>query len=74
VTAGWQEVGPGIFVRRHEVLDLNCGLVVGDGACLVIDTRSHLGEAADLINRGPVGHPASVDRGEHPRPLRPLLR
>ena len=46
---GWQEVGAGIFVRRHQELDLNCGLVVGDGACLVVDTRSHLGEAADLI-------------------------
>lgn len=30
-------------------LDLNCGLVVGSDACLVIDTRLHLGEAADLI-------------------------
>ena len=36
-------------MRRHAELDLNCGLVVGDGACLVVDTRSHLGEAADLI-------------------------
>ena len=45
----WEEVGAGIFVRRHAELDLNCGLVVGDGACLVVDTRSHLGEAADLI-------------------------
>ncbi|HEY4625273.1 MAG TPA: MBL fold metallo-hydrolase [Blastococcus sp.] len=49
MSAGWQEVGEGVFVRRHAALDLNCGLVVGDGACLVIDTRSHLGEAADLI-------------------------
>jgi glyoxylase-like metal-dependent hydrolase (beta-lactamase superfamily II) len=46
---GWREVGPGVLVRRHAELDLNCGLVVGDGHCLVIDTRSHLGEAADLI-------------------------
>ena len=49
MSPGWQEVGAGIFVRRHAELDLNCGLVVGDGACLVVDTRSHLGEAADLI-------------------------
>ncbi len=47
---GWQEVGDRVFVRRHASLDLNCGLVVGDGACLVIDTRLHLGEAADLID------------------------
>ncbi|TFV57770.1 hypothetical protein E4P41_13970 [Geodermatophilus sp. DF01-2] len=42
-------VADGVFVRRHESLDLNCGLVVGDGACLVVDTRSDLGEAADLV-------------------------
>lgn len=46
----WQEVGDRVFVRRHESLDLNCGLVLGDDACLVIDTRLHLGEAADLID------------------------
>src|SRR4051812_39844064 len=45
----WQEVAQGVYVRRHAELDLNCGLVVGDGACLVVDTRSHLGEAAELI-------------------------
>jgi glyoxylase-like metal-dependent hydrolase (beta-lactamase superfamily II) len=49
VSAGWQEVADGVLVRRHRSLDLNCGLVLGDGACLVIDTRSHLGEAADLV-------------------------
>ena len=43
------EVADGVFVRRHASLDLNCGLVVGDGACLVVDTRSHLSEAADLV-------------------------
>jgi glyoxylase-like metal-dependent hydrolase (beta-lactamase superfamily II) len=44
----WTEVAHGVLVRRHDSLDLNCGLVVGDGACLVIDTRSHLGEATEL--------------------------
>ncbi|SEO60679.1 MBL fold metallo-hydrolase [Trujillonella endophytica] len=43
------EVADGVLVRRHAELDLNCGLVLGDGACLVVDTRSDLGEAADLI-------------------------
>jgi glyoxylase-like metal-dependent hydrolase (beta-lactamase superfamily II) len=38
----WSEVGAGVFVRRHESFDLNVGLVVGDGGCLVIDTREHL--------------------------------
>ena len=50
MSAGWQEVADGVLVRRHLSLDLNCGLVVGEGACLVIDTRAHLGEAADLIS------------------------
>ncbi len=45
----WLEVGDRVFVRRHASLDLNCGLVVGEDACLVIDTRQHLGEATDLI-------------------------
>ena len=74
VSAGWQEVADGILVRRHAELDLNCGLVLGDGACLVVDTRSHLGEAADLIAAVRAVTPHPVDGGEHPRPLRPLLR
>jgi glyoxylase-like metal-dependent hydrolase (beta-lactamase superfamily II) len=45
----FREVADGVFVRRHESLDLNCGLVVGRSACLVVDTRSHPGEAADLV-------------------------
>jgi glyoxylase-like metal-dependent hydrolase (beta-lactamase superfamily II) len=49
VSTGWQEVADGVLVRRHRELDLNCGLVLGDGACLVVDTRSHLGEAVDLV-------------------------
>ena len=62
MSSGWQEVGPGVFVRRHAELDLNCGLVVGEGACLVVDTRSHLGEAADLIAavRAVTPHPWTV--------------
>ncbi len=36
----WQEVGPGVMVRRHRELDLNCGLVVGDQRALVIDTAT----------------------------------
>jgi glyoxylase-like metal-dependent hydrolase (beta-lactamase superfamily II) len=59
---GWQEVAQGVYVRRHVELDLNCGLVVGDGACLVVDTRSHLGEAAELIAavRSVTPHPWTV--------------
>jgi glyoxylase-like metal-dependent hydrolase (beta-lactamase superfamily II) len=44
----WREVGDRVYVRRHEQLDLNVGLVVGANACLVIDTRAGLAEGADL--------------------------
>ena len=62
MSTGWQEVADGVLVRRHAELDLNCGLVLGDGACLVVDTRSHLGEAADLIAavRAVTPHPWTV--------------
>jgi glyoxylase-like metal-dependent hydrolase (beta-lactamase superfamily II) len=36
----WRELAPGVYVRRHEELELNCGLVVGEERALVIDTRS----------------------------------
>ncbi len=60
--AGWREVGDGVYVRRHAALDLNCGLVVGDGACLVVDTRSHLGEGRALAEavRSVTPHPWTV--------------
>ena len=45
----WRQVGEGVFVRRHESYDLNVGLIVGDGACLVIDTRASHAEARDLV-------------------------
>lgn len=47
--SSWAEVGDRVYVRRHRHLDLNCGLVVGTDACLVIDTRCHPAEAVDLI-------------------------
>ncbi|MER6577925.1 MBL fold metallo-hydrolase [Nonomuraea sp. NPDC001023] len=58
----WQEVGDRVYVRRHESFDLNTGLIVGDGHCLVLDTRSSHREAADLIDaiRTITGHPWTV--------------
>lgn len=35
----WAEVGERVYVRRHRSMDLNVTLVVGEGACLVVDTR-----------------------------------
>lgn len=34
----WREIAPSVYVRRHDELELNCGLVVGDKRALVIDT------------------------------------
>jgi glyoxylase-like metal-dependent hydrolase (beta-lactamase superfamily II) len=45
----WTEVGDQVYVRRHASYDLNVGLIVGDGHCLVLDTRMSHREAADLI-------------------------
>ncbi|MGN9837602.1 MBL fold metallo-hydrolase [Nonomuraea sp. H19] len=45
----WQEIGDRVFVRRHESFDMNTGLIVGDGHCLVLDTRTSHQEAADLV-------------------------
>jgi glyoxylase-like metal-dependent hydrolase (beta-lactamase superfamily II) len=62
LVTGWREVGDRVFVRRHADLDLNCGLVVGDGACLVVDTRSHLGQGQELADavRTVTPHPWTV--------------
>ncbi|MEV4361810.1 MBL fold metallo-hydrolase [Nonomuraea sp. NPDC049625] len=45
----WQEVGDRVYVRRHKSYDMNVGLVVGDGHCLVLDTRASHREAGDLV-------------------------
>ncbi|GHH68778.1 MBL fold metallo-hydrolase [Streptosporangium violaceochromogenes] len=37
-----------VLVRRHAELDLSVGLVVGDGACLVVDTRGDERQGAEL--------------------------
>ncbi|GAA3121280.1 MBL fold metallo-hydrolase [Streptosporangium carneum] len=37
-----------VLVRRHTELDLSVGLVVGDGGCLVVDTRGDERQGAEL--------------------------
>lgn len=44
----WMEVGDQVYVRRHESWDLNVGLVIGQDACLVIDTRASAREGREL--------------------------
>lgn len=46
----WREIGDRVFVRRHAAFDVNVGLVVGTGGCLVIDTLSTHRQAAELIS------------------------
>jgi glyoxylase-like metal-dependent hydrolase (beta-lactamase superfamily II) len=51
----WQEVGERVFVRRWDrSFDLNVGLVLGEGACLVVDTcasEAQGRELADAVRR-----------------------
>jgi glyoxylase-like metal-dependent hydrolase (beta-lactamase superfamily II) len=49
-TSVWQELGDRVFRRRYRALDLNVGAVVGDGAVLVVDTRSWRAEAEELLD------------------------
>jgi glyoxylase-like metal-dependent hydrolase (beta-lactamase superfamily II) len=46
---GWQEVGEQVFRFRYRSLDLNVGVVVGDGEVLVVDTRGWAAEAEELL-------------------------
>jgi len=48
VTPRWVELAGGVLVRRYAELDLSVGLLIGDGGCLVVDTRSDPGQGAEL--------------------------
>lgn len=63
----WQQVGEGVFVRRYPFFDQSIGLVVGDGACLVVDTRTTYGQARELQDdvRGLTPHPWIVLNTHH---------
>jgi glyoxylase-like metal-dependent hydrolase (beta-lactamase superfamily II) len=43
------EVGPGVFVLRYPVLDVNCTLIVGTSVALVVDTLSTTAQADHLV-------------------------
>ena len=47
--SGWQEVGDRVFRFRYRSFDLNVGAVVGDDEVLVVDTRSWVAEATELL-------------------------
>lgn len=44
----WAEVADRVYVRRHESMDLNVTVVVGAGACLVVDTQASEKQGRDL--------------------------
>ncbi|MGH3436679.1 MAG: MBL fold metallo-hydrolase [Sciscionella sp.] len=46
----WVEVADGVLVRRHRQLNLSTGLVLGEGACLVIDTGGDETQGAKLAS------------------------
>lgn len=45
----WTEVGDRVFVRRYAFFDQNIGVVLGDGAALVVDTRSTYVQAREIL-------------------------
>jgi glyoxylase-like metal-dependent hydrolase (beta-lactamase superfamily II) len=63
----WVEVGDGVLTRRYEFLDQQIGLVIGDGECLVIDTRSTPDHARELIDdvRAVTPHPIRIAVNTH---------
>jgi glyoxylase-like metal-dependent hydrolase (beta-lactamase superfamily II) len=50
VMTPWQEVGERCYRRRYESYDLNIGVVQGSDALLLVDTRCHDREAAELLD------------------------
>jgi glyoxylase-like metal-dependent hydrolase (beta-lactamase superfamily II) len=44
----WTEVGDRVFVRRYAFYDQNIGVVLGDGAVLLVDTRISHRQAAEI--------------------------
>lgn len=46
----WQELGNGVFRRRYALLDQNVGLVCGDDAALLVDTRPTPSTTRELLN------------------------
>lgn len=45
----WVELGDRVFVRRYAFFDQNIGVVLGDGAALVVDTRSTHVQAREIL-------------------------
>ena len=48
MTGRWVELGEGVLVRRYAELDLSVGLLIGEQAALVVDTRSDPEQGVEL--------------------------
>jgi glyoxylase-like metal-dependent hydrolase (beta-lactamase superfamily II) len=48
-TSGWLEVGPGVFQRRYDPMDVSVVVIVGPTGLTVVDTRNNPAEAAEVI-------------------------
>ena len=46
--SAFQELGDGVFRRRYESLDLNIGVILGEEAVLLVDTRASHRQADEL--------------------------
>ena len=47
--SGWLEVGPGVFQRRYDPMDVSVVVVVGPTGLTVVDTRNSPAEADEVI-------------------------
>lgn len=46
----WVHVGPGVFLRRYEPVDVSVGAIVGNEGVTVIDTRNNPEEGQEIID------------------------
>ncbi|GAA4219094.1 MBL fold metallo-hydrolase [Streptosporangium album] len=73
------EVADRVLVRRYAELDLSVGLVLGDGGCLVVDTRGDERQGAELaaevrrITRDPWTVAITHSHFDHSFGTRPFL-
>lgn len=47
--SGWLEVGPGVFQRRYDPMDVSVVVIVGPAGLTVVDTRNNPAEAGEVI-------------------------
>ena len=62
MTDTWTEIADRVYVRRHASMDLNVTVLVGEGACLVVDTRASVKQGRELAEaiRTITPHPWAV--------------